>query len=306
MNFASLPIILVTAFAVTIAFHLDNQMIYVAEARELSILDIDLTKSLDSKIQVIDLVIPHLSVRMPRGCTSGGPCALNDGACMSLMMLKYANEYRKSQNIKKMFTAGTRRQLGNGINHSKDMFKKKRIYHQNLNTKNLGCGSFFSGENVAKNHCALGPKGSDPAKMCMQQFIESPPHRANLVNMKHQAVIMGVYVSNDGYVWCTQTFTMSTKFRRRGNCRRVKRPVETAMRVRPSPSASPKATKAGTECSLFKNASFKGRYVDATTKKTVEAVFKATPSDGICRYCAASMCLTESYSINLDKRLSGN
>jgi len=176
---------------------------------------VDLRRS--SLVPLPDL-IPSITVRLPQSCSTGGPCNLRDEECMSTQMLKYVNDYRKTQGISKMLSSGSSSQLNNAMTHSKRMKEKGSIYHQEISRVNLGCSAFFSGENVAKNHCTYGRTNTDPARMCVDQFIDSEPHRLNLINKNHESVSMGVYISDDGYIWCTQTFSQSTKFSTSGSC----------------------------------------------------------------------------------------
>lgn len=256
-------------------------------------------------------LIPSISVRLPQDCSTGGPCHLRDEECMSNQMLKYVNDYRKSQGLSKMLSSGSSSQLNNAMGHSKKMKQNGSIYHQKLSRVNLGCSAFFSGENVAKNHCIYGKTNTDPARMCVDQFIESEPHRLNLINENHESVAMGVYISNDGYIWCTQTFTKSTKFSTSGTCAPVK---STSSSLAAGENTKPKPLNSVVEpqsnepapgddpCDSFKTKEFQGR-VQGNGGRPKK--FTAMPKGGVCQYCTSrDLCLDADYSRHIDDQLN--
>ncbi len=262
----------------------------------------------------------RLTNSLPMGWVAGGPCKPNELECMSVKMLEYVNELRAQKAVPKLnaYKNGAELHMANAMAHSKVMQAKGRIFHQDLPKVNLGCGAFFSGENVAKNHGLLGPKDSngqflptDPARMCVHQFINSPPHRKNLENPTHQTAVMGVYVAADGYIWCTQTFAQNTKFTRKGACRRIDGIEEANSAVNsplpsPPPSPSPKPTNARKNVSStghkFINQHFMARFPGGKVEKmTLQC------TDKECRYCGSDgVCLGEEQSVGIDKRVEAS
>ncbi len=262
----------------------------------------------------------RMTTGLPRGWVEGGPCMPHEAECMSLKMLEYVNELRAKKNAPKLtpYRTGTDMHLANALAHSKLMQARGGIFHQDLRAVDLGCGAFFSGENVAKNHGLLGPKDSagnflptDAAKMCVVQFINSPPHRKNLENPNHQTAVMGVFVSADGYIWCTQTFAQRTKFTTNGACKRIDGVEEANSAVKsslptPTPSPSPKPASALNNVAStghkFANQEFWARFPDGKVQKMT---LKCTAKE--CRYCASNgVCLGEEQSVGIDKRVTAS
>jgi len=142
----------------------------------------------------------------------GGPCELYDGKCFAVLALKYVNEYRATQG-KGPLKQGTVSQYNNAIGYSEELKKLGSLTHQNLGEVELGCGSFFSAENIAQNFCAEG----DPARRCVDQWINSSGHRANLLG-SHDATSVGIFFDDDTKFWCTQTFSKNTVYTDSGVC----------------------------------------------------------------------------------------
>lgn len=231
-------------------------------------------------------------------------------------MLYYVNKIRARKNLT-MLENGAEMHLQNGIMHSKAMKEHGTIFHQTVQNVKLGCGSFFSGENIAKNHCLLGRKSgdgkvspTDPARMCVKQFYNSEPHRRNLENPTHQTAIMGVFVSADGYVWCTQTFARSTTFTETGVCRSVDGVMDansTVVSLLPTPSPSPSIVPRSALDNVsstghkFATLEFWGRLANGKTE-----LFKLQCSRRECRFCnqEGGDCLPEQQSIGIDERIS--
>lgn len=206
-----------------------------------------------------------------------------------------------------MLTSGSSSQLNNAMSHSKRMKARGSIYHQQISKVNLGCSTFFSGENVAQNHCSSARKNTDPARLCVDQFIRSAPHRRNLINQYHESATMGVYVSDDGYIWCTQTFSKSTKFSSSGSCAPVKSTSSSPSSDSPRESipdqTQTQETNNGDPCGSFKTKKFRARIRGRSRRPQT---FKATARRGACRYCTSGgMCLSASYSKRIDDRISG-
>lgn len=279
-----------------------------AQLQTLDILETPATIDyLSSYTEPLPELISSITVRLPQSCGTGGPCNLRDESCMSNQMLKYVNDYRKTQGVSKMLTSGSSSQLKNAVSHSKKMKQRGSIYHQQISKVSLGCSTFFSGENVAMNHCSSGKTNTDPARLCVDQFIRSEPHRRNLVNQYHESVTMGVYISDDGYIWCTQTFSKSTKFSTSGSCAPVKSTSSSPSSDVPREShpAQPQVKEGGGKgdpCDSFKTKQFRAR-IRGKTRRAQK--FKATSKRGACQYCTSrGMCLSPSYSKRIDDRIS--
>lgn len=151
----------------------------------------------------------------------GRPCLLTDVYCMNSNARKYTNQIRNIARRREL-GFGTEAMLRNAIAHSKHMERKNELFHQYLATTNLGCESFFAGENLAKNSLEVAKHNSsvDPAWMCIEQFRNSPSHYNNMVANNVTETVMGVYVLDEN-IWCTQLFTVNTKFSSEGECKRT-------------------------------------------------------------------------------------
>lgn len=272
------------------------------------------------------------SVELPvllRPWISGGPCNRNDTRCMNENSLELVNKFRERHG-KRPYLMGTILQLRNAVTHSREMASARKIYHQELELVNLGCNSFFSGENVAQNHLALAKSGTetDPSAMCIKQFKDSPPHRRNLLSDVHKYTVMDVFVASDGYIWCTQTFTTRTEFKPAGHCARARRvksdttknknwftsglPSTLESVLEPSPSSAfSLADGSGISqyniitSHTFANSNFTGRLLDGSMQ-----FFELQCTIGECNYCYNSSkmilnCLTVDESIYIDRQISG-
>eukprot|EP00171_Calliarthron_tuberculosum_P012369 IDg12369t1 len=234
----------------------------------------------------------------------GGPCSRSNYKCMNVVALKYVNKIRAQKNLSP-YTLGTNAMLDNAMAHSFAQKRKGSLYHQDFRKVSLGCSSFLSGENVAMNH-ELMSRGTptDPAKLCVNQLRDSPPHYKNLVSDYHAQAVMGVVVANDGYIWCTQTFTVNTKYGN-GRCARSGGTNLSAAKDTDIPKA-PRATKEDTKPHssnnhIFRNKSLELRY---RNRATVSLILRC--SNSRCRYChsSSSRCLSEKRSVKLDERYS--
>lgn len=301
MNKISSIFLFLSTFVLASAADLDNDQL-----RIIDIIQTHPTINHLSSTVPLPVLIPSITVRLPRSCGTGGPCNLRDEKCMSNQMLKYVNDYRRTQGLSKMLTSGSSSQLSNAVSHSKKMKQRGSIYHQQISKVNLGCSTFFSGENVANNHCSSDETNTDPARLCVDQFIQSPPHRRNIVSEYHESVTMGVYVSDDGYIWCTQTFSKSTKFSTSGRCAPLKSASSSPSSSVPrQPSSTQPQAKEGSEedpCDSFKTKQFRARI---RGKSRRPKTFKATSNRGACQYCTSrGMCLSPRYSKRIDDRIS--
>lgn len=138
---------------------------------------------------------------------------------MDKLALKYINALRTEFNLT-AFKLGTLAMLDNAIEHCVYM-SKSHLQHQTLE-HNI-CGTKLRGENVAQNHVYLSKplnKPTDPVQICMDQFISSKPHKDNLLTTKASHLVMGTYIDEVGYIWCTQTFWRNVTYGT-GDCARA-------------------------------------------------------------------------------------
>lgn len=248
-----------------------------------------------------------LEVRVPTSMhqgaywVSGGPCSKGDIECMNKAALSYVNQIRSNAN-RAPLGPGTVAMLDNAMAHSRTMSKSGGIFHQKLNKLSPICNVRIAGENVAQNHeINMKPagKGTDPAKMCVEQFRTSPPHYENLIESSFTNTVMGVLVGSDGYIWCTQTFSRSIKYGG-GKCKKV-----------PATSGG-EASKhvaqeknSGTEMRASTGHIFRNMTLRLMRGgKIVYLDLKC--SKGGCKFCHRnwSRCMTEKRSITYDKRNS--
>ncbi len=148
-----------------------------------------------------------------------GACEPADYKCMNRRGLLLINEIRDGASVPAL-KMGTEAMLNNAMDHSKNLAAKGKLEHQKLDFRL--CGSHIMGENVSQNHIFLAPKSgpSDPTKMCIVQFKNSPGHYANMISQRFTHFVMGVFVTEDGYIWCTQTFWVKVKYGK-GKCARA-------------------------------------------------------------------------------------
>ncbi len=82
--------------------------------------------------------------------------------------------------------------------HAKRLAAARSLYHQDLGAVLSGCGMSTAGENVAMNH--TGPSGM------VDQWMESPGHRANLLSSQFSLIGVGVAQARDGSWYGVQVF----------------------------------------------------------------------------------------------------
>lgn len=164
-----------------------------------------------------------------RNSIPSAPCATGDNRCWNQLGLKHVNRLRTSRTRGRALQPlkmGTERMFDIAMKHSMRMHKKAArrrsrgktvTYHQNPRRIDLGCNSWFSGENVAY---VARKKAKDAAGLCLERFRKSPLHRNNLLSNVHRYVVLGVYVDSKGFVWCTQIFSTNTRFGG-GKCKRA-------------------------------------------------------------------------------------
>lgn len=134
-------------------------------------------------------------------------CSTSDATCMNAAAIGYTNNIRRDAGLKPL-QMGTKAMLANAIQHSKAMASRQNIYHQPVGqgvyVGSGSCSAMLSGENVAMNF--VSGANDDVASKCCEQWRKSPGHYQNIV-ANNLNVVVGIYTSSDGKVWCTQTFT---------------------------------------------------------------------------------------------------
>jgi uncharacterized protein YkwD len=81
--------------------------------------------------------------------------------------------------------------------HSKDMARAGRIFH----TTNLGSRLRIVSWSVAGENVGVGMK----VRTLFEAFMDSAPHRANILNRDFRRVGIGVFRA-DGFIWMTLIF----------------------------------------------------------------------------------------------------
>ncbi len=147
-----------------------------------------------------------------RRWVDGGPCARSDFRCMNVMALRYTNEIRARAG-RYPLEMGTEYMLDNAMYHSQVQQRAGNIFHQDLGATPLGCSAHFSGENVAQNFVWATPnRATDPARICVEQLRDSPPHYKNIISDYSRASVMGIYIDGRDWIWCTQTFAVNVAY----------------------------------------------------------------------------------------------
>ncbi|HSJ21948.1 MAG TPA: CAP domain-containing protein [Nocardioidaceae bacterium] len=82
--------------------------------------------------------------------------------------------------------------------HAERLAAEQTLYHQDLGTVSSTCGTSTAGENVAMNH-------SGPSAM-VGQWLDSPGHRANLLNSDFTLIGIGTARAGDGAWYGVQVF----------------------------------------------------------------------------------------------------
>lgn len=236
----------------------------------------------------------------PRMWQEGGTCGPSDLMCLSEAARNIVNQIRMSLGISPL-KACSISQLDNAVWYSKKMARAGVLNHQNLETTSLGCGSFFSGENIAQNWVQNAGIPSNAARLCVEQLKKSPPHYKILISSYHQYVAMGIYIEPSGKIWCTQTFAASTNLGT-GKCAAIKSIVSPGTEpLTDSPGFNHRLNGTSSTGHRFKNISFLAKLSDGThVTSTLECGAQ-------CRYCfiykGKRICLSENYSVAIDKQL---
>jgi uncharacterized protein YkwD len=82
--------------------------------------------------------------------------------------------------------------------HAERLAAEQTLYHQDLGSVSSACGTSTAGENVAMNH-------SGPSAM-VGQWLDSPGHRANLLNGGFTLIGIGTARAGDGAWYGVQVF----------------------------------------------------------------------------------------------------
>lgn len=211
----------------------------------------------------------------------GGPCPRNDYRCMNAVGLEYANNLRRLARVP-LLRMGTERMLQVGRAHSKAMeraFARRggKIFHQVISRIPLGCSSWYSGENVGLNYVYKGRSNrtpSNPAKMCITQFNNSPTHKKNLLDATHKEAALAVWIDARDRIWCTHVLAWNTTFAPTGSCKRTTGWRDSHGRT-------------GRGGHVFRARTF---------------ALRCSYAWG-CRYCSAGKCLAEMLSETVDSKL---
>ena len=110
-------------------------------------------------------------------------------------MLRWMNSARTSRDLGHLYMGWRLRMLAN--DHSREMAGQGRIYHSTPLSGTLRYVSWrVAGENVGV--------GGSMWKL-YEAFMQSSPHRANILESRFHRVGVGVYV-HDGFLWVTMIF----------------------------------------------------------------------------------------------------
>lgn len=179
-------------------------IIIMTKAIPVRMLNVSATPHIASNVRKLNLI--HSTRQNVQSCAS------SDFKCMNRAALEYVNDIRDNLNLQPM-QMGTRLMLKIAMHHSKALRKRGSLFHQDLKKVSLGCSSFFSAENVAQNHVYLSNRTPfDAAAMCIEQFVNSPKHYSTMISEDLSQFVMGVYIDERKYIWCTQIFAKETQF----------------------------------------------------------------------------------------------
>jgi uncharacterized protein YkwD len=129
--------------------------------------------------------------------TTAGPTATTAGTATSgSPILRATNTARANAGLRALSVnaclARTAQQ------HAERLAAAQTLYHQDLGTVSSSCGMSTAGENVAMNH-------SGPSAM-VGQWLDSPGHRANLLNSSFTLIGIGTARAADGAWYGVQVF----------------------------------------------------------------------------------------------------
>lgn len=129
---------------------------------------------------------------------------------MEWKMLRLLNRDRKAYKLKPLFMQDDLRRVAR--DHSKDMAKKDYFEHENLigmshadRYKEAQISDVISGENLAK----IGGY-KHPVNRAEIGLMNSPGHRANILNAAYNCVGVGIHKSEQRVYFFTQNFAFRT------------------------------------------------------------------------------------------------
>lgn len=131
------------------------------------------------------------------------PCARDDLRCWSSKAVAYTNAVRRENGVQGMLRVGPERQLGNAVQYAEALSRRGVLKHQDLGkvTREVECSRWIGGENLAYNY-----ESGDVARACVEQWVGSKGHFANLVRGWFEEAVVGVHIERSGRVYCVQTF----------------------------------------------------------------------------------------------------
>eukprot|EP00737_Agarophyton_chilense_P001262 gb/GEZJ01001415.1/.p1 GENE.gb/GEZJ01001415.1/~~gb/GEZJ01001415.1/.p1 ORF type:complete len:229 (+),score=20.21 gb/GEZJ01001415.1/:1532-2218(+) len=134
-------------------------------------------------------------------------CSQSDILCWNKEALNLVNDVRRRKG-KSALILGPQSQLDNAMRYASKLASEHTLYHQQLKsvTKEVGCGRWIGGENLAYNY-----DQRNAAASCVDQWINSQGHFENLVRNRFEQVVLGLHFKNDGSVFCVQTFSSISK-----------------------------------------------------------------------------------------------
>lgn len=125
-------------------------------------------------------------------------------------MLRLVNKDRKKHGLKALFMQNDLRIVAR--DHSKDMARRNYFEHENLQGKSHAdrytearISDVISGENLAK----IGGF-PHPVNRAEIGLMNSPGHRANILNVKYNCVGVGIHKSDKKVYYFTQNFAYRT------------------------------------------------------------------------------------------------
>jgi uncharacterized protein YkwD len=99
------------------------------------------------------------------------------------------------------------------LQHSRDMAQREYFSHESPDGESpsdryrrFGHSTRQSGENLAKEYAHLTQSATHVARNVVEGWMNSPPHRENILRGAFDAEGIGVYVDTDGAVYATQNF----------------------------------------------------------------------------------------------------
>jgi uncharacterized protein YkwD len=127
---------------------------------------------------------------------SGGP-----GDAFTSSLLQSLNQDRANAGLPALAWNGT---LANSAGSwAQQMSNAGSLYHQNLSA--LIYSSAYAGFRALGENILVGP-GSMSAPSLENAWMNSPPHRANILNGGFNVVGIGYYRGPDGRIWAAQEF----------------------------------------------------------------------------------------------------